>query len=176
MGAHVWVVFDEWTLAKCFCTSLTNDGRQLFQRQIVRLIVAGRELNMHLVMVNQSHQISDLALVTGGFSSTIRDNLCTLGLGCKTTKDHEGGLMEGSDKSINAMLQDSWLMRLASDRIAAQAYHTELRRQPTVNRTYCLYANSLRIGAVPELPIPAVDKVRCFYDVDEASTSSPKPS
>lgn len=174
VGAHVWVVFDEWTLLKCFCTSLTNDGRQLFQRQIVRLIVAGRELNMHLVMVNQSHQISDLALVTGGFSSTIRDNLCTLGLGCKTTKDHEGGLMEGSDKSINAMLQDSWLMRLASDRIAAQAYHTELRRQPTVNRTYCLYANSLRIGAVPELPIPAVDKVRCFYDADEAS--SPEPS
>lgn len=178
VGTHLWVVFDEWTLLKGFCATLTGEGQMLFQQRILKLIVAGRELNMHLIMVNQSHQLGDLSLpkASGVFSAPMRDNLCTLGLGCKTTKDNQGDEMEGNDKSINSILQDSYLIKTREDRIAAQAYHTELRRQPTVNRTYCLYANSLRIGAVPELPIPTVERVRCFYDADEASASSIEPS
>lgn len=176
VGTHLWVVFDEWTLLKGFCATLTGEGQMLFQQRILKLIVAGRELNMHLIMVNQSHQLGDLSLpkASGVFSAPMRDNLCTLGLGCKTTKDNQGDEMEGNDKSINSILQDSYLIKTREDRIAAQAYHTELRRQPTINRTYCLYANSLRIGAVPELPIPVVERVRCFYDADEAS--NPEPS
>ena len=164
VGAHLWVVFDEWTLLKGFCATLTREGQMLFQQRILKLIVAGRELNMHLIMVNQSHQLGDLSLTPGVFSAPMRDNLCTLGLGCKTTKDNQCGEMEGNDKSINSILQDSYLIKQKEDRLAAQAYHAQLRQQPQVNRTYCLHASSLRIGVVPDLEIPAVTHLRCFYD------------
>ena len=164
VGAHLWVVFDEWTLLKGLCATLTREGQLLFQQRILMLIGAGRELNMHLIMVNQSHQLGDLSLTPGVFSAPMRDNLCTLGLGCKTTKDNQGDEMEGNDKSINSILQDSYLIKQKKDCLAAQAYHAQLRQQPQVNRTYCLHASSLRIGVVPDLEIPAITQLRCFYD------------
>lgn len=166
VGPHLWVIFDEWTLLKGYCSSLDAAAKQLFQQRILQLIVAGRELNMHLIMVNQSHQLGDLSLTPGVFSSPMRDNLCTLGLGCKTTKDNAGNVMDGNDKSINSILQDNYLVKLSSDRAAAQAYHSELRSKPEVNRTYCVYANSLRIGIVPHIDILPVTKVNTFYSQD----------
>jgi hypothetical protein len=135
------------------------------EQRLLSLIAAGRELNMHLIMVNQSHLLGDLSLSGGRntFSSGLRDNLCTLGLGCKTTQDNLGKPMEGNSKSIDNMLQDPALIRSPADRQSAQGYHSQIRSQPGVNRTYCIYANSLRIGVVPDLPIPPIQRLTPFY-------------
>jgi hypothetical protein len=165
VGNHVWVVFDEWTLLKGRCSTMEGSVRAAMEQRLLSLITAGRELNMHLLMVNQSHLLGDLSLSgnKNTFSSGIRDNLCTVGLGCKSTKDNHGKPMEGNSKSIDNMLQDPALIRSPADRQAAQGYHSQIRSQPGVNRTYAIYANSLRIGVVPDLPIPPIQRLTPFY-------------
>ncbi len=49
------------------------------------------------------------------------------------------------------------------DEDPAQGYHSQIRSQAGVNRTYCIYANSLRIGVVPDLPIPPIQRLTPFY-------------
>lgn len=165
VGNHIWAVFDEWMLLKGKCSAMEASVKSAMEQRLLSLIAAGRELNMHLIMVNQSHLLGDLSLSSGKntFSSGLRDNLCTLGLGCKTTQDNLGKPMEGNSKSIDNMLQDTALIRSPADRQAAQGYHGQIRSQPGVNRTYCIYANSLRIGVVPDLPIPPIQRLTPFY-------------
>ncbi len=165
VGNHIWAVFDEWMLLKGKCSAMEGSVKSAMEQRLLSLIAAGRELNMHLIMVNQSHLLGDLSLSGGRntFSSGLRDNLCTLGLGCKTTQDNLGKPMEGNSKSIDNMLQDPALIRSPADRQAAQGYHSQIRSQPGVNRTYCIYANSLRIGVVPDLPIPPIQRLTPFY-------------
>ena len=165
VGNHVWAVFDEWMLLKGKCSAMESSVKLAMEQRLLSLIAAGRELNMHLIMVNQSHLLGDLSLSSGKntFSSGLRDNLCTLGLGCKSTQDNHGNPMEGNSKSIDNMLQDTTLIRSPADRQAAQGYHSQIRSQPGVNRTYCIYANSLRIGVVPDLPIPPIQRLTPFY-------------
>jgi hypothetical protein len=165
VGNHIWAVFDEWMLLKGKCSAMEGSVKSAMEQRLLSLIAAGRELNMHLIMVNQSHLLGDLSLSGGRntFSSGLRDNLCTLGLGCKTTQDNLGKPMEGNSKSIDNMLQDCALIRSPADRQAAQGYHSQIRSQPGVNRTYCIYANSLRIGVVPDLPIPPIQRLTPFY-------------
>jgi hypothetical protein len=165
VGNHIWAVFDEWMLLKGKCSAMEGSVKSAMEQRLLSLIAAGRELNMHLIMVNQSHLLGDLSLSGGRntFSSGLRDNLCTLGLGCKTTQDNLGKPMEGNSKSIDNMLQDPVLIRSPADRQAAQGYHSQIRSQPGVNRTYCIYANSLRIGVVPDLPIPPIQRLTPFY-------------
>lgn len=164
VGPHLWCVFDEWFLAKGRCGMLDNDARKGIEIRLLDIIAAGRELNVHLVIVGQSHLLGDLSLAGGKntFSSGLRDNLCTLGLGCKATKDNAGTPMAGNSKSIDSMLADQALLRDANDRAAAQAYHAALRRQPGINRTFCLYAAQLFIGPVPDLVIPSVPRIIPF--------------
>jgi hypothetical protein len=165
VGNHIWAVFDEWMLLKGKCSAMEGSVKSAMEQRLLSLIAAGRELNMHLIMVNQSHLLGDLSLSGGRntFSSGLRDNLCTLGLGCKTTQDNLGKPMEGNSKSIDNMLQDPALIRSPADRQAAQGYHSQIRSQPGVNRTYCIYANSLRIGVVPDLAIPPIKRLTPFY-------------
>jgi hypothetical protein len=165
VGNHIWAVFDEWMLLKGKCSAMEGSVKSAMEQRLLSLIAAGRELNMHLIMVNQSHLLGDLSLSSGKntFSSGLRDNLCTLGLGCKTTQDNHGNPMEGNSKSIDNMLQDTALIRSPADRQAAQGYHSQIRSQPGVNRTYCIYANTLRIGVVPDLPIPPIQRLTPFY-------------
>jgi hypothetical protein len=165
VGNHIWAVFDEWTLLKGRCSAMGGSVRAAMEQRLLSLITAGRELNMHLLMVNQSHLLGDLSLSgnKNTFSSGIRDNLCTVGLGCKTTQDNLGKPMEGNSKSIDNMLQDPALIRSPEDRKSAIGYHSQIRSQPGVNRTYCIYANSLRIGVVPDLPIPPIQRLTPFY-------------
>jgi energy-coupling factor transporter ATP-binding protein EcfA2 len=165
VGNHIWAVFDEWMLLKGKCSAMEGSVKSAMEQRLLSLIAAGRELNMHLIMVNQSHLLGDLSLSGGRntFSSGLRDNLCTLGLGCKTTQDNLGKPMEGNSKSIDNMLQDCALIRSPADRQAAQGYHSQIRSQTGVNRTYCIYANSLRIGVVPDLPIPPIQRLTPFY-------------
>lgn len=164
VGPHLWAVFDEWFLAKGKCGMLDNDGRKGIELRLLDIIAAGRELNVHLIIVGQSHFLGDLSLSGGKntFSSGLRDNLCTLGLGCKTTKDNSGAPMAGNSKSIDSMLSDQALLRDAADREAAQAHHAALRRQPEVNRTYCLYSSQLFIGQTPDLTIPDLIELNPF--------------
>jgi hypothetical protein len=164
VGPHLWGIFDEWTLAKGKCSLLDNDARRKLEVQLLSLIAAGRELNMHCIIVNQSHFLGDLSLSgsKNTFSSGLRDNLCTLGLGCKTTQDNEGQPMQGNSKSIDSMLSDQALLRDGADRTAAADHHAQLRRQPGTNRTYCLYASQLYIGQTPDLDIPPVVKLAPF--------------
>jgi hypothetical protein len=165
VGNHIWAVFDEWTLLKGRCSAMEGSVRAAMEQRLLTLITAGRELNVHLLMVNQSHLLGDLSLSGGRntFSSGLRDNLCTVGLGCKSTKDNDGKPMEGNSKSIDNMLQDPALIRSPEDRKSAIGYHSQIRSQPGVNRTYCIYANSLRIGVVPDLPIPPIQRLTPFY-------------
>jgi hypothetical protein len=165
VGNHIWAVFDEWMLLKGKCSAMEGSVKSAMEQRLLSLIAAGRELNMHLIMVNQSHLLGDLSLSGGRntFSSGLRDNLCTLGLGCKTTQDNLGKPMEGNSKSIDNMLQDPALIRSPADRQAAQGYHSQIRNQPGVNRTYAIYANSLRIGVVPDLAIPPIQRLTPFY-------------
>jgi hypothetical protein len=164
VGPHLWAIFDEWMLFKGKAQGLDPKGRAGLEQRLLDLIAAGRELNMHLIMVNQSHILGDLSLSGGKntFSSGLRDNLCTLGLGCKTTQDNAGNPMQGNSKSIDNMLRDAYLVSDAADRTAAANYHAELRRQGQVNRTYCLYASQLFIGETPVLTIPKLDRVQPF--------------
>ena len=165
VGPHLWAVFDEWMLLKGKCQTLDADGKTSIEQRLLNLIAAGRELNMHLIMVNQSHLLGDLSLGSSKntFSSGLRDNLCTLGLGCKTTQDNAGKPMKGNSKSIDSMLRDRCLVSSKADREAAEQYHAELRRHPALNRTFVLYASQLFIGPVPELSIPDVFKLTPFY-------------
>jgi hypothetical protein len=164
VGPHLWAVFDEWTLLKGKCGMLDNDARRGIELRLLDIIAAGRELNIHLIMVNQSHLLGDLSIGRGSntFSSGLRDNLCTLGLGCKTTQDNAGQPMQGNSKSIDSMLSDQVLLRDRADRDAAAEFHASIRRQPKVNRTYCLYASQLYIGQMPDLAIPPVVKLAPF--------------
>ena len=164
VGPHLWAVFDEWTLVKGKCGMLDNDGRKGIELRLLDIIAAGRELNVHLILVNQSHFLGDLSLGGGKntFSSGLRDNLCTLGLGCKTTQDNDGQPMAGNSKSIDSMLSDQALLRDSADRTAAAEYHAGLRRQAGVNRTYCLYASQLFIGQMPNLGIAPVMRLIPF--------------
>jgi hypothetical protein len=166
VGPHLWAIFDEWTLLKGKCGMLDTDARKAIELRLLDLIAAGRELNLHLIMVNQSHLLGDLSISRGSntFSSGLRDNLCTLGLGCKITQDSEGNPMQGNSKSIDSMLADPVLLRDGADRTAAAEFHAALRRQPAVNRTFCLYASQLFIGQVPDLSIPPVVKLATFPD------------
>jgi hypothetical protein len=165
VGNHLWVIFDEWTLLKGKCQTLEAGGKSSVEQRLLNLIAAGRELNMHLIMVNQSHLLGDLS-ISGSkntFSSGLRDNLCTLGLGCKETQDNAGNPMKGNSKSIDSMLRDRCLVASKEDREAAETYHAALRRQATVNRTFALYASQLFIGTVPNIDIPELFKVEPFY-------------
>lgn len=163
VGPHLWAVFDEWFLAKGKCGMLDPDARKAIEIRLLDSIAAGRELNVHLVIVGQSHFLGDLSLGSKNtFSSGLRDNLCTLGLGCKTTKDSSGAPMAGNSKSIDSMLSDQALLRDAADRASAQQFHADLRRQPNVNRTYCLYSSQLFIGQTPDLTIPPLVQVTPF--------------
>jgi len=168
VGEHLWAVFDEWTLLKGKCQTLEPDGRASIEQRLLSLIAAGRELNMHLVMVNQSHLLGDLSLSgsKNTFSSGLRDNLCTLGLGCKTTQDNAGNPMRGNSKSIDSMLNDRALLRDKTDRDAAQVYHAGLRRESKTNRTFALYASQLFIGPTPELATPELLRLQPFYSSD----------
>jgi hypothetical protein len=164
VGPHLWSVFDEWTLLKGKCGMLDNDARKGIELRLLDIIAAGRELNVHLIMVNQSHFLGDLSIGRGSntFSSGLRDNLCTLGLGCKTTQDNAGNAIAGNSKSIDSMLSDQALLRDGADRAAAADFHANLRRQAEVNRTFCLYASELFIGQVPDLSIPPVTRLATF--------------
>jgi len=168
VGPHLWAVFDEWMLFKGKASALDSSGRAAIEQRLLDLIAAGRELNMHLIMVNQSHLLGDLSLSGGKntFSSGLRDNLCTLGLGCKVTLDNHGNPMEGNSKAIDNMLRDNCLISDALDRSAAQSYHAELRRKEDVNRTYCLHASRLFVGQVPTLEIPQVKNLQPFPPSD----------
>lgn len=174
VGNHIWGVFDEWMLFKGKCQTLDADGKAAIEQRLLNLIAAGRELNMHLIMVNQSHLLGDLSLSgqKNTFSSGLRDNLCTLGLGCKTTQDNSGRPMRGNSKSIDSMLQDRALLRDKADRDAAQIHHAELRRQGTVNRTFALYSSQLYIGTVPDLEISDVVKLQPFYPPKQTQESA----
>jgi hypothetical protein len=165
VGEHLWAIFDEWTLVKGKCQTLDGKERSALEQRLLNIIAAGRELNMHLVIINQSHLLGDLSLNGGKntFSSGLRDNLCTLGLGCKTTFDHAGLPMQGNSKSIDSMLDDVRLIRDKDDRIAAAAYHARLRRQNAVNRTFCIYSSGLFIGPTPDLQLPSVQQLHPFY-------------
>ena len=166
VGPHLWAIFDEWMLFKGKASALDPAGRAALQQRLLDIIAAGRELNMHLIMVNQSHILGDLSLSGGKntFSSGLRDNLCTLGLGCKTTKDNAGNPMQGNSKSIDNMLRDQYLVSDANDRNDAAAYHAGLRRG-NANRTFCLYASQLFIGQTPDLTIPKLERIRPFPNV-----------
>jgi hypothetical protein len=166
VGPHLWAIFDEWMLFKGKASVLDSPGRAGLEQRLLDIIAAGRELNMHLIMVNQSHILGDLSLSGGKntFSSGLRDNLCTLGLGCKTTKDNAGQPMQGNSKSIDNMLRDQYLVSDAGDRSAAAAYHAELRRSKA-NRTFCLYASQLFIGQTPDLVIPKLERIRPFPNI-----------
>jgi hypothetical protein len=165
VGQHLWVIFDEWTLLKGKCSSLDSDGKTAIEQRLLDLIAAGRELNMHLIMVNQSHLLGDLSLNSSKntFSSGLRDNLCTISLGCKTTKDSEGKPMNGNSKAIDSMLDDRCLVRDRDDREAAKMHHAELRRSAEVNRTFSVYASRLFIGVMPQLEIPCLLRLEPFY-------------
>ena len=167
VGQHLWAIFDEWMLFKGKASALTPPGRAALEQRLLDIIAAGRELNLHLIMVNQSHMLGDLSLSGGKntFSSGLRDNLCTLGLGCKTTKDNAGNPMQGNSKSIDNMMRDQYLVSDAADRIAAAEYHAGLRRQSNVNRTFCLYASQLFIGQTPDLEIPRLERIRPFPNI-----------
>jgi len=168
VGPHLWAIFDEWMLFKGKASALDPAGRAALEQRLLDIIAAGRELNMHLIMVNQSHILGDLSLSGGKntFSSGLRDNLCTLGLGCKTTKDNAGQPMQGNSKSIDNMLRDQYLVSDAGDRSAAAAYHAELRRSKA-NRTFCLYASQLFIGQTPDLVIPKLERIRPFPNIKQ---------
>jgi hypothetical protein len=170
VGQHLWAVFDEWMLFKGKASALDGSGRAAMEQRLLDIIAAGRELNIHLIMVNQSHILGDLSLARGTntFSSGLRDNLCTLGLGCKTTQDNAGLPMLGNSKSIDNMLRDQYLVGDSADRTAAANYHAELRRQPNVNRTFCLYASQLFIGQTPDLDIPELKQINPFKGGDNA--------
>lgn len=165
VGQHLWAVFDEWTLVKGKCQTLDGKERSALEQRLLNIIAAGRELNMHLIIINQSHLLGDLSLNGGKntFSSGLRDNLCTLGLGCKTTFDHAGSPMQGNSKSIDSMLDDTRLIRDKEDRIAAASYHAGLRRQIKANRTFCIYSSGLYIGLTPDLELQPVQKLEPFY-------------
>jgi hypothetical protein len=163
VGPHLWAIFDEWMLFKGKAGALDASGRTALEQRLLDIIAAGRELNMHLIMVNQSHMLGDLSLSGGKntFSSGLRDNLCTLGLGCKTTKDNAGNPMQGNSKSIDNMLRDPYLVSDANDRADAAAYHAGMRRG-NANRTFCLYASQLYIGQTPDLDIPKLERIQPF--------------
>lgn len=167
VGQHLWAVFDEWTLVKGKCQTLDGRERAALEQRLLNIIAAGRELNMHLIIINQSHLLGDLSLSgsKNTFSSGLRDNLCTLGLGCKTTFDHAGLPMQGNSKSIDSMLDDTRLIRDKEDRIAAASYHAGLRRQPKVNRTFCIYSSGLFIGPTPDLELQPVQRLDPFQKV-----------
>jgi hypothetical protein len=167
VGPHLWAVFDEWVLFKGKAASLDTASRAALEQRLLDIIAAGRELNIHLIMVSQTHLLGDLSLSgsKNTFSSGLRDNLCTLGLGCRTTQDNNGNPMQGNSKSIDNMLRDKYLVSDASDRAEAAAYHAGLRRSAGVNRTYCLYASQLFIGETPTLDIPTVEQIRPFPKV-----------
>lgn len=177
VGSHLWAVFDEWFLVKGKCGMLDPDARKAIEIRLLDIIAAGRELNVHLIIVGQSHFLGDLSLGGGKntFSSGLRDNLCTLGLGCKTTKDNSGAPMAGNSKSIDSMLSDPALLRDNDDRNAAQSFHADLRRQPDVNRTYCLYSSQLFIGQTPDLTIPDVVKLTTFPQENPCPTPTTAP-
>jgi hypothetical protein len=164
VGPHLWAILDEWILFKGKAHGLDPKGKAALEQRLLDLIAAGRELNMHLVMVNQSHILGDLSLSgsKNTFSSGLRDNLCTMGLGCKITQDSEGNPMRGNSKSIDNMLRDQYLVSDAADRTSAAGYHAELRRSPETNRTYCVYASELFIGETPDLTIPALTRIQPF--------------
>jgi hypothetical protein len=172
VGKHLWFVFDEWMLAKGKLAWLEKDEQKLITTVFLDLIVAGRELNMHMILVNQSHLLGDISFSPGKntLSSGLRDNICTLALGCKTTKDHEGKPMEGNAKTIDNVLTDDALIRAKSERESAQTYHTALRRQSAVNRTFAVHASRLFVGQTPELEIPTLNTLGTFPEVAVAVT------
>ena len=170
VGKHLWFVFDEWMLAKGKLAWLEKDEQKLITTVFLDLIVAGRELNMHMILVNQSHLLGDISLSPGKntLSSGLRDNICTLALGCKMTKDHEGKPMEGNAKTIDNVLTDDALIRAKTEREAAQSHHTALRSQPEVNRTFAVHASRLFVGQTPELEIPPLNTLGTFPESEVA--------
>lgn len=170
VGRHLWVVLDEWFLVQAEAKVMENADRVAMENLLVKLIAAGRELNLHLIMVGQSHLLGDLSLSGGKntFSSGLRDSICVLALGCKETTDHAGKPMVGSAKTIEGVLTDQYLIKNKSDRDAAQHFHSALRRQPSVNRTYCIYSSQLFIGQTPDLTIPNVTALATFPETAPA--------
>jgi len=164
VGNHLWVVLDEWFLVQSEAKGMESADRMAMENLLVKLIAAGRELNLHLIMVGQSHLLGDLSLSPGKntFSSGLRDSICVLALGCKETKDNAGNPMQGNSKTIDGVLADPVLIKDKGDRESAQQFHASLRRQPDVNRTYAIHASRLYVGQTPDLTIPDVVKLATF--------------
>lgn len=171
VGQHLWVIFDEWVLAKSRLKSLSvppskDEPAEVSLDEIENLlldvIVGGRELNMHLVIITQSHQLQDLSLAKGKntFSSGVRDNLCTVGLGCKVTQDAEGEELKGNAKCIDAMLSDRNLIAEKSIRDSAIARHEKIRANKAANRTFCIYSSELYVGEPPAIEIPKLKQIQ----------------
>lgn len=170
VGPHLWLVFDEWVLAKSrlktLATPISKDEPpevtiSELETLLTDVIVGGRELNMHLVVITQSHQLQDLSIGSGKntFSAGIRDNLCTVGLGCKVTKDAQGKDMKGNAKCIDAMLSDRNLIAEKSIRDKAIRRHEEIRSKPNSNRTYCIYSSELYVNETPTIKLPKLQKL-----------------
>ena len=171
VGDHVWVIFDEWVLAKSRLKSLATPvskdeppevSLEEIENLLLDVIVGGRELNMHLVIITQSHQLQDLSISRNKntFSAGIRDNLCTLGLGCKQTQDANGQPMKGNAKCIDAMLSDNKLIAEKSIRDSAIKKHEKVRSQDEVNRTFCIYSSELYVGETPNIQLPKLNKIQ----------------
>jgi protein-tyrosine-phosphatase len=185
VGSHVWVIFDEWVLAKsrlrALATPITKDeppevSLDELETLLLDVIVGGRELNMHLVIITQSHQLQDLSLSKSKntFSSGIRDNLCTVGLGCKTTQDADGKPMKGNAKCIDAMLSDRNLIAEKATRDAAITKHEKIRGQKGANRTYCIYSSELYVGSTPNIKIQKLTKLQPLIQKSYGTNSSPQ--
>jgi hypothetical protein len=168
VGKHLWIVLDEWFLVQSEAKGMESPDRMAMENLLVKLIAAGRELNLHLIMVGQSHLLGDLSLSPGKntFSSGLRDSICVLALGCKETKDNAGEPMAGSAKTIEGVLTDQYLIKNKGDRDAAQAHHAALRRQPDVNRTYVIHGSRLYVGQTPDLTIPDLVELAPFPKVE----------
>ena len=166
VGDHLWIVLDEWFLVQSEAKGMESPDRIAMEGLLVKLIAAGRELNLHLIMVGQSHLLGDLSLSPGKntFSSGLRDSICVLALGCKETKDNAGEPMAGNAKTIEGVMADSVLIKDKGDRESAQQFHAALRRQPNVNRTYAIHGSRLYVGQTPDMAIPDLVKLAPFLE------------
>ena len=164
VGSHVWAIFDEWILIRGKCSTLEASERAEAETLLLDIIAAGRELNIHLIIVNQSHYLGDLSLLgnKNTFSSGLRDNLCTLGLGCKHTYDNQGNSIRGNSKTIDSMLADPALVKRRDDRQKAMEAYADIRDRVNTNRVFCIYADQIYVGATPNIEIPELSSLQPF--------------
>lgn len=152
---HSWHVFDEWFLVKGLLGTLKDDQLKALEIRLIKVIAAGRSLGIHLVIVNQSHYLGDLSLSSGknSFSTGLRSNIATLGLGAEWTLDGNGERAAAKYDSVELMLGDKALIPNQDYRQQGRQWFSRMRRGKA-NRIFMLSAGSLAIAPTPDLSNP----------------------